>query len=113
MPLGVLKTVAELTSLAGLDPAVVWALATGNCADVWKLPAGRVVVGAAADLVVMDAPWGCVADTALGALARGDLPGISAVVTQGQLRALRSRNTPAAARLASVTPPMPFLEAAH
>jgi enamidase len=113
MPLGMLKTVAELASLAGLEPAVVWALATGNCANVWNLPAGRVMVGAAADLVVMDAPWGGVADTALGALARGDLPGISAVVTQGQLRALRSRNTPVAARMASASPPMPFLDAAH
>jgi enamidase len=113
MPLGVLKTVAELASLAGLEPAVAWALATGNCADVWQLPAGRLGVGAVADLVVMDAPWGCVADTALGALARGDLPGISAVVTGGEVRALRSRNTPAAARMAAVFPPMPHLETPH
>jgi enamidase len=113
MPLGVLKTVAELASLAPLDPAVVWALATGNSAAVWNLPAGRVEVGAAADLVVMDAPWGCVAETALDALARGDLPGISAVITGGEVRALRSRNTPAAARVASVSPPMPFLDAGH
>jgi enamidase len=113
MPLGMLKTVAELASLAPLDPAVVWALATGNSARVWKLPAGRVEIGAAADLVVMDAPWGGVAETALDALGRGDLPGISAVVTAGELRALRSRNTPAPARLASVSPPMPFLDPSH
>ena len=31
----------------------------------------------------------------------------------GEVRALRSRNTPAAARVASVSPPMPFLDAAH
>jgi enamidase len=113
MPLGMLKTVAELSSLSCLEPAVVWAMASGNCADVWHLPAGRVSLGAAADLVVMDAPWGCTALTALGALTRGDLPGISAVVTGGEVRALRSRNTPAAARMATVSPPMPYLDAAH
>ena len=75
--------------------------------------AGRVAPGAAADLVVMDAPWGCVADTALGGLARGDVPGISAVITAGEVRALRSRNTPAAASMATVSPPLPHLEAAH
>jgi enamidase len=113
MPLGMLKSIAELSSLSCLEPAVAWALGSGNCAHVWHLPAGRVAVGAAADLVVMDAPWGCVADTALGALDRGDIPGISAVVTGGEVRALRSRNTPAAARMATVSPPMPHLDAAH
>jgi enamidase len=54
-----------------------------------------------------------VADSALDALGRGDLPGISAVITGGEVRALRSRNTPAAARLASVSPPMPYLDASH
>lgn len=113
MPLGVLKTVAEMSSLAGIDPALVWAAATGNNARTWDLPSGFVRVGAAADLIVMDAPWGSTADDALGALRIGDLPGISAVVTAGELRALRSRNTPRAARLASVTPAMPHLAAAH
>jgi enamidase len=113
MPLGMLKTVAELASLAPLDAALVWALASGNSAEVWNLPAGRVAIGAAADLVVMDAPWGGVGETALEALGRGDLPGISAVITRGEVRALRSRNTPAPTRLASVSPPMPFLDPSH
>lgn len=113
MPLAALKTVAELASLAELDPASVWALATGNNAAVWDLPGGALAEGRAADLVVMDTPWGSLADDALGALARGDLPGISAVVCDGQVRALRSRNTPAAARMAAVDPPMPHLAAPH
>ncbi|GAA1516989.1 amidohydrolase family protein [Nocardioides humi] len=113
MPLGVLKTVAELSSLAPMDPALVWSAASGNCARVWDLDAGLVAPGRAADLVVMDAPWGSRADDALGALALGDLPGISAVVTRGQVRALRSRNTPRAARLAVVTPDLPHLLDSH
>ncbi|WP_409463626.1 amidohydrolase family protein [Amycolatopsis sp. GA6-003] len=112
MPLGVLKTVAELSSWSGIDPARVWAAATGNNARTWGLPAGFVRVGAAADLVVMDAPWGSTADDAVGALAIGDIPGITAVVTGGELRALTSRNTPRAARLAEVVPAMPHLAAA-
>lgn len=98
MPLGMIKTVAELSSLGGLPPAEVWAMATGNCARVWDLEAGLVRPGKAADLVVLDAPWGSVAADAAGALRRGDIPGISAVVTDGVVRLLTSRNTPQAAR---------------
>lgn len=112
MPLGMIKTVAELASFSGIDPAMLWAAATGNCARVWDLPAGLVAVGRAADLVVMDAPWGSTRDDAAGALAIGDIPGITAVITGGELRNLTSRNTPRAARLASVEPPMPHLAAA-
>lgn len=102
MPLGMIKTVAEIASWTGLPPASVWALGSGNCATVWGLPGGRVRVGEVADLVVMDAPWGCLEPDALGALGRGDVPGISAVVIDGTLRTLLSRNTPRAARLAEV-----------
>jgi enamidase len=63
--------------------------------------------------VVLDAPWDSVASGALGAIANGDMPGISAVVIDGQVRTLRSRNTPAAARMATVTPPMEHLGGGH
>ncbi|HET6751975.1 MAG TPA: hypothetical protein VFL71_22230, partial [Actinomycetes bacterium] len=72
MPLGLLKTVAELAALGGLDPADALALATGN--------AGRVL-----------------------GVAEGVLPGIAGVVVDGAVRVLRSRNTPAPAREATVT----------
>ncbi|MEO3855737.1 amidohydrolase family protein [Acrocarpospora sp. B8E8] len=107
MPLGVIKTVAELSSLAGVDPAVAWAWATGNASSVYSLEAGIVAPGRPADLVVLDAPWGSQAPDALGALARGDIPGISAVLVDGEIKALSSRNTPAAGRAARVTPPIP------
>jgi enamidase len=112
MPLGVIKTVAELSSHSGLDPAMVWAMATGNNARVWDLDSGILAAGRAADLVVMDAPWGCTQEDAVGALAVGDIPGITAVVTSGVVRTLTSRNTPRAARLAHLTPEMPHLAAA-
>ena len=104
MPLGVIKTMAELSSLTSAEPAVVWAWASGVTADVYDLEAGKVEVGRPADLVIADAPWGSYGGDALGALARGDIPGISAVIIDGRVRALRSRNTPAAARQVTVTP---------
>lgn len=113
MPLGVIKTVAELSSLGAVDPALVWAAASGNNARMWGVPGGLIEVGAAADLVVMDAPWGSMADDALGALALGDIPGISAVICGGEVRAKLSRNTPRAARLAEVSPEMAYLDASH
>ncbi len=107
MPLGVLKTVAELTSLAGVAPEMAWAWATGTTANVYDLDGGVVAVGRSADLVVADAPRGSLADDALGALARGDLFGISAVLIDGEIRALTSRNTPTATRQVDVQPPVP------
>lgn len=112
MPLGMIKTVAELSSFSGMDPAMLWAAATGNSARVWQVPAGVVEVGRAADLIVMDAPWGSTREDALGALSIGDIPGITAVITGGLLRNLTSRNTPRATRLVTTTPDMPHLSAA-
>lgn len=94
MPLAILKTVAELSSLAGLPPAVTWACATGNNARVYGLDYGTVSAGAAADLVILDAPWGSQGSDALAALSLGDLPGISTVIIDGEIRLMRSRNTP-------------------
>lgn len=111
MPLGVIKTVAELSSLSGVDSATVWAAASGNNARTWDLPAGFVRPGLDADLVVMDAPWGSTREDAAGALQIGDIPGVTAVITGGSVRNLTSRNTPRAARLAAVAPAMPHLEA--
>jgi enamidase len=103
MPLGVLKSVCELASLGELPPEVVVAMATGNNARAFRLAASATLaVGQPADLVVCDAPAASKAADALGAIGRGDIPGISAVVIDGELRVGRSRNTPLAKRLASI-----------
>jgi enamidase len=107
IPLAILKTMAEVCSLAGVEPEMAWAWASGNTRDVYGLESGKIEVGRPADLVVCDAPWGALADDASGALARGDIPGISAVIIDGVIRTLRSRNTPAAARPVTVTPDIP------
>ena len=105
MPMGVLKSVCELSSLGELAPEVVIALATGNNARAFRLQptTGTLAAGAPADLVVCDAPAASLASDALSAIARGDIPGISAVVIDGVVRVGRSRNTPLAKRLATIT----------
>jgi enamidase len=105
MPLGVLKSVCELASLGDLAPEVVIALATGNNARAFRLQAasGMLAAGQPADLVVCDAPAASLAADAFGAIGRGDIPGISAVVVDGVVRVGRSRNTPLAKRLATIT----------
>ena len=103
MPLGVIKSVCEIASLGDLPPEVVIALATGNNARAFRLAAGTgtIAVGAPADLVVCDAPSASLAVDALTAIARGDIPGISCVVVDGQVRVGHSRNSPMAKRLAT------------
>ena len=108
MPLGVIKTIAELSSLAGVDPWTAWAWATGTVSTIYGLEVGVIAPSRPADLVVLDAPWGSLASDAHGALARGDIPGISAVLVDGEIHALVSRNTPAAARRATVSPEIPL-----
>lgn len=100
MPLAILKSVCELSSLGDLPPAEAVALATGNNALAYRLGTGTVAVGKPADLLVCDAPVGSSAQDALGAIALGDIPGISCVLIDGEVRAMRSRNTPLAKRLA-------------
>ena len=105
MPLGVMKSVCEVASLGELAPEQVIALATGNNARAFRLARGlgTLAVGAPADLVVCDAPSASLAADALTAVARGDIPGISCVVIDGQVRVGRSRNTPMAKRMATFT----------
>lgn len=102
VPLGILRLIAHLASLGGVAPETVIGLATGNTARVHGLDTGILEVGRAADLCIADAPVGSVADTALGALANGDLPGISMVMVDGVPLIGRSRNTAPAARQAEV-----------
>ncbi len=101
MPLSILKSICELSSLGDLPPAEAIALATGHNAQVYRMEQGTLEVGRPADLVVCDAPTGSAARDALGAIAIGDIPGITCVMIDGEVRAARSRNTPLAKRLAT------------
>jgi enamidase len=102
VPLGILRTLALLAGLGGLDPAEAIACATGNTARVYTLNRGTITRGREADLVVCDAPTGSVGADALTALAAGDLPGISMVLIDGKIAIGRSRNTAPPGRAAEV-----------
>ncbi len=94
IPLGMLRQMAEMSSLGPITARQAVTATTGNVATIYGIDAGRLAVGAAADIVVLDCPIGSIADDALGALERGDIPAVAVVVTQGELRFSRSRNTP-------------------
>ena len=64
---------------------------------------GILEVGRPADVALLQAPLGGVATDALAAIELGDLPSVTAVVIDGLVRAMRSRNTPAPAREAERT----------
>jgi enamidase len=102
IPLGILRVMAHLASLGDVAPEVAVAMATGNTARVHGLDVGLIAPGRAADIVLVDAPIGSQATTALEALALGDLPGISMALIDGAVMIGRSRNTPPAARAAEI-----------
>lgn len=94
IPLGMLRTMAELASLGPLSPRQTVTAATGSVAATYRIDGGRIAIGEVADLVVLDTPVGGQAADAWGALALGDLPAVACVVTGGEIRVTRSRNTP-------------------
>ncbi|HEX6988807.1 MAG TPA: amidohydrolase [Bacillota bacterium] len=94
MPLGVLKSVVELASLAPLAPETALAAATGSVGRAYRLEAGVIEEGRPADLMLIDAPLGSHDRDGLDAIARGDIPAVACLFTSGELRFERSRNTP-------------------
>jgi enamidase len=98
IPLGMLRTIAWVSSLGGIAPERAVALATGNTARLHRFNRGVIEAGREADLVIVDAPVGSAATTALETFATGDTPAVSAVVVDGVIKAGTSRNTPPAQR---------------
>jgi enamidase len=117
MPLGMLYTIAHLSSLGGLAPEVAVAAATGSNARVYRLDCGSLAAGKAADIVLIDAPDGGTQSDALSAIRNGDIAAIGAVITAGEPRFVgRSRNTPATTRnirVAACRLPKDFSGAEH
>ncbi|MBS1881559.1 MAG: hypothetical protein JSS97_01220 [Actinobacteria bacterium] len=102
MPLGMLKTVVEISSLARIPAADAVALATGANGAVLRRPEGILEEGRPADVVLALPPLGAAFADPLRCIENGDLPGIGAVVVEGEVKALRSRNTPAPAASCTV-----------
>jgi enamidase len=102
IPLAVLRVICMAASLTEVKPEEAFCMATGNTAKAFGLNRGFIREGLAADLTVMDAPIGSVGGGALEAVKAGDIPGVSMVIIDGQIRVRVSRNTPPAMRKAVV-----------
>ena len=98
-PLGMLRLIALLASLAGIAPELVICFATSNTARLRGINAGLIEPGRAADSVCLDRAQHTAGRTLLESLALGDLPGVGMVMIDGQVRCGRSRNTPPATQV--------------
>jgi enamidase len=101
-PLGILRMIALLASLADIPAEVAIAFATGNTARLRGLSQGLIAVGRPADLVFMDRAQHTAGKTLSESLALGDIPGVGLVMIDGLVRCQRSRNTPPATTVPSL-----------
>jgi enamidase len=95
-PLGILRLIALLSSLANIPAELVFCFATGNTARLRRLNSGLIEVGRDADFVFMDRAQHTAGRTLLESVQLGDVPGIGMVMIDGIVRCNRSRNTPPA-----------------
>ncbi|HUP06870.1 MAG TPA: amidohydrolase family protein [Caldimonas sp.] len=98
-PLGILRMIAMLSSLANIPAEQVFCFATGNTARIRGLNCGLVEVGRAADFVFMDRAQHTAGRTLLESVGLGDIPGVGMVMIDGHVRCGRSRNTPPATEI--------------
>jgi len=95
IPRGILREIAFLSSVGEVPPEKAVCMATGNVGRAHDLDLGVLEEGKPADLVLLHKITGSVAENALDAFGKGDLPGISTVIIDGEVRVSgRSQQTP-------------------
>ena len=95
-PLGILRLIALISSMADIPAEIVFGFATGNTARMRGLAQGLIEVGRPADFVLMDRAQHTAGRDLLESVRLGDIPGVGMVVIDGIVRCQRSRNTPPA-----------------
>ena len=95
-PLGMLRMIALISSMADIPAEMVIGFATGNISRMRKLPQGLIEVGRPADFVFMDKAQHSAGKNLLDSIELGDIPGVGMVMIDGLIRCQRSRNTPPA-----------------
>src|ERR1700676_347484 len=103
-PLGILRMISMLSSLADVPAEVAVCFATGNTARIRNLDCGLIQPGRAATFVMIDRAQHSPGKTVLESIQRGDLPGIGMVIIDGVVSAQRSRNTPPATMVPEIVP---------
>jgi enamidase len=101
-PLGVLRMIALLSSMADIPAEEVLCYATGNTARMRALDTGVIEIGRAADLVFLDRAQHTAGRNLLDSMQLGDIPGVGMVLIDGIIRCHRSRNTPPAIQVPAV-----------
>ena len=102
IPRGILREIAYLSSVGEVPAEKAVCMATGNVGRAHGLDLGRIEEGRPADIVLLHKITGSVAKDALDSFAKGDLPGISMVIIDGEVRvAGRSQQTPPPERVAT------------
>lgn len=95
-PLGILRLIALISSLADIPAEIVFGFATGNTARMRGLRQGLIAVGRPADFVFLDRAQHTPGRDLLESVRLGDIPGVGMVMIDGVVRCQRSRNTPPA-----------------
>lgn len=95
-PLGMLRLIALISSMADIPAEIVFGFATGNISRMRALPQGLIEVGRPADFVFMDKAQHSAGTDLLDSIRLGDIPGVGMVMIDGIVRCQRSRNTPPA-----------------
>jgi enamidase len=102
-PLGILRMIALLSSMADIPAEEVFCYATGNTARLRNLDSGMIEPGRAADLTFLDRAQQTAGRDLLESVRLGDIPGVGMVLIDGVIRCQRSRNTPPATRIPVVS----------
>lgn len=101
-PLGILRLISLLSSMANIPAEEVFCYATGNTARMRGLDSGLIEVGRAADITFIDRAQHTAGRDILESVQLGDIPGVGMVLIDGVVRCQRSRNTPPAMRVPTV-----------
>ena len=101
-PLGMLRLIALIASMAEIPAEIVFGFATGNIARMRNLRQGLIEVGRPADFVFIDKAQHSAGKDLLDSVGLGDIPGVGMVMIDGIVRCQRSRNTPPATEVPEI-----------
>ncbi len=101
-PLGILRLIALISSMADIPAEICFGFATGNTARMRGLSQGLVEPGRPADFVFLDRAQHSAGRDLLESVRLGDIPGVGMVMIDGIVRCQRSRNTPPAVEVPAI-----------
>lgn len=84
IPRGMLRNICYLAAVCGMDPIAAIEAATSNVARAHDVPGGTIELGKPADLLLLGPIRGSRAANTLEAFSLGDVPGLSAIILDGE-----------------------------